>query len=114
MVATKYDKTIRTGPYQVGLLPTSAYCCNQQLCSLRTLVGVKINDNMKQGDFYCGASSQADFILNYFLSNFLSNFLKFRQISPIFFKFHLKFFISSQPGWQAGTIKVTLIKTTTL
>ena len=26
-----------------------------------------------QGDFNCGASSQADFILNYFLSNFLSN-----------------------------------------
>ena len=30
-----------------------------------------------QGDFNCGASSKADFILN----NFLANFLKFRQIS---------------------------------
>ena len=47
-----------------------------------------------QGDFNCGASSQADFILNYFLSNFL--------------KFPLKFSISSQPSWQAGTIKATL------
>ena len=47
-----------------------------------------------QGDFNCGASSQADFILNYFLSKFL--------------KFLLKFSISSQPSWQAGTIKVTL------
>ena len=48
-----------------------------------------------QGDFNCGASSQADFILNYFLSNFL--------------KFPLKFSISSQPSWQAGTIKATLL-----
>ena len=50
-----------------------------------------------QGDFNCGTSSQADSILNYFLSNFL----KFPQ-------FPLKFSISSQPGWQAGQIKVTL------
>ena len=28
-----------------------------------------------QGDINCGASSQDDFILNYFLSNLLSNFL---------------------------------------
>ena len=47
-----------------------------------------------QGDFNCEASSQADFILNYFLSKFL--------------KFLLKFSISSQPSWQAGTIKATL------
>ena len=40
----------------------------------------------------CGASSQADFIL---------------KIFPL--KFHLKFSISSQPGWQAGTINVTLV-----
>ena len=50
--------------------------------------------------FYCGASSQADFILNYFLSNLL----KFPKI----FKFPLKFSISNQPGWQAKTIKATL------
>ena len=50
MVATNHDKTIRTEPYQVGLLPTNAYFCNEQLCSLRTLVGVIINDNVKQGD----------------------------------------------------------------
>ena len=31
------------------------------------------NFKTKQGDFNCGASSQADFILNHFLSNFLSN-----------------------------------------
>ena len=49
---------------------------------------------MRQGDYNCGAPSQADFILNYFLSNFL--------------KFPLKLSISSQPGWQAGTINVTL------
>ena len=43
--------------------------------------------NTPQGDIDCGASSQADFFLNYF---------------------SLKFSISSQPGWQAGTINVTL------
>ena len=59
------------------------------------------NFKTKQGDFNCGASSQADFILNHFLSKFLN--------SPKFsLKFPLKFSISSQPGWQAGTIKVTL------
>ena len=31
MVATNHDKT---GPYQVGLLPTNAYFCNEQFCSL--------------------------------------------------------------------------------
>ena len=59
---------------------------------------------LPQGDIYCGASSQDDFILNYFLSNFL----KPPQISSHFLKFPLKFSIFSQPGWQAGTIKVTL------
>ena len=34
----------------------------------------------QQGDSNCGASSQANFILNYFFSNFLSNFLQFPQI----------------------------------
>ena len=53
-----------------------------------------------QDGFYCGISSQADFILNYFLSKFL----KFLQM---FLNF-LSFSISSQPGWQAGTIKATL------
>ena len=51
-----------------------------------------------QGDLNFGASSQADFILNYFLSKFLN--------------FPLKFSISSQPGWQAGAIKVTLLQQT--
>ena len=37
-----------------------------------------------KSDINCGAFSQADFILKYFLSNFL------------------KLSISSQPGWQAG------------
>ena len=32
-----------------------------------------------QGDLNCEASSQADFILNYFLSNNLPNFLTFPQ-----------------------------------
>ena len=35
---------------------------------------------ISQGDFNCRASSQADFILNYFLSNFL----KFLHISSNF------------------------------
>ena len=56
-----------------------------------------------QGDFNRGASSQADFILNYFLSNFLN----FPQFSPNFLK-SFKFSNSSQPGRQAGTIKATL------
>ena len=45
-----------------------------------------------QGVFDCGASSQADFILNYFLSNFL----KFSQISTNFPKFLLKFSIGQR------------------
>ena len=54
----------------------------------------------KQGDFNCGASFQADFILNYFLSNFL----KFSQISSNFLKLPQ---ISSQilhllPAWLAN------------
>ena len=40
----------------------------------------------------CGASFQADFILNYFFSNF-----------------PFKFSISSQPDWQAETVNVTLV-----
>ena len=54
-----------------------------------------IHIELSQGDFNCGASSKADFILNYFLSNFL--------------KFSLKFSISFHPGWKAETIKVTLL-----
>ena len=47
-----------------------------------------IHIELSQGDFNCGASSKADFILNYFLSKFLnfpkisSNFLK--QLKPPF------------------------------
>ena len=52
---------------------------------------------LQQGDINCGPSSHHDFIKNYFLSNIL--------------KFPLKFSISSQPGWQAGTIKATLTGT---
>ena len=57
-----------------------------------------------QGDFNCGASSQTDFILNYFLSKSLkfphisTKILKFPQISKNILKFPLKFSISSQPG----------------
>ena len=36
------------------------------------IINIKIVTQL-QGDINCGASSQADFILNYFLSNFLSN-----------------------------------------
>ena len=54
--------------------------------------------SLQQGDFNCGASSQADFILNYLLSNLLSYFPKFP----------LKFSVSPQPGWLTGTIKATL------
>ena len=64
MVATNHDKT---GPYQVGLLPTNAYFCNEQLCSLRTQVDVIINDNMKQVNYNSGASSQA--VLSQTLTN---------------------------------------------
>ena len=51
----------------------------------------------RQGDFNFGASSQAVFILNYFLSKFFN----FPQISS-------QIFHSFQPGWQTGTIKATL------
>ena len=43
---------------------------------------------MCTGDINCGPSSHPDFIKNYFLSNFS---------------------ISSHPGWQDGTINVTLL-----
>ena len=46
-----------------------------------------------QGDFNCGASSKADFILNYFL--------KFPQISSQMLHF-------LPADWQAGTIIATL------
>ena len=46
-----------------------------------------------QGDFICGASPQADFILNYFLSDFLV-YLQVPQISSQI----LNFF----PAWLAG------------
>ena len=64
-----------------------------------------------QGDFNCGASFQAHFILNYFLSNFLnfsqiySNIPKFPQISSQI----LNLFY---PCWQAGTITATLYHNT--
>ena len=58
-----------------------------------------------QGNINCGASSQADFNLNYFLSKFVD----FPKIASIFIKFPLTFSISSQPGWQAGTIKAWII-----
>ena len=59
-----------------------------------------------QGGFDCGASTQANSIQNYFISKFF----KVPKISLKLPKFPLKFSISSQPGWQAGTIKVTLIQ----
>ena len=55
---------------------------------------VRIVVTIMQGDIDCGASSQADIILNYFLSNLL--------------EFPLKISISSQPSWQAGTINANL------
>ena len=60
-----------------------------------------IYDSKQQGDINCEASSQAGFILNYFLLNFLFKFLNFP-------KNILKFSISFQPGWQAETFKATL------
>ena len=62
-----------------------------QICPMGGVIG---SFTIHQGDINFGASSQANFILNYFLSNFL--------------KFPLKFSTSSQPSWQAGTIKATL------
>ena len=56
-----------------------------------------------QGGFHCGASTQASSILNYFISKFF----KVPKISLKLPKFPLKFSNSSQPGWQAGTIKAT-------
>ena len=63
-----------------------------QICPMGGVIG---SFTIHQGDINFGASSQANFILNYFLSNFL--------------KFPLKFSISSQPGWKAGTTNVTLV-----
>ena len=51
--------------------------------------------SISQGDFYCRASSQADFILNYFLSNVL----KFPQISPNFLS-NSPFPTSRLAGWN--------------
>ena len=68
-----------------------------QICPMGGVIG---SFTIHQGDINFGASSQANFILNYFLSNFL--------------KFHLKFSISSHHGWQDETINVTLIKTNAL
>ena len=55
-------------------------------------------DTLKQGDFNCGASSHADFFLNYFLSKVL----KFTQISSQI----LRFLTARLAGWA---IKVTLL-----
>ena len=57
-----------------------------------------IDYSQDRGKIDCGASSQADFILNSESS----------QIPPNFLEFPLKFSIFSQPGWQDGTIKATL------
>ena len=50
---------------------------------------------ISQGDFNCRASSQADFILNYFLSNVLN----FPQISPNFLS-NSPFPTSQLAGWN--------------
>ena len=75
-------------PPPAPLSPESRLC--KELCKLLKRID-------QQGDINCEASPQAELILNYFLSNFLS--------------FPLKFSISSQPGWQAGTINVALLQT---
>ena len=75
-------------PPPAPLSPESRLC--KELCKLLKRID-------QQGDINCCASPQAELILNYFLSNFLS--------------FPLKFSISSQPGWQAGTINVALLQT---
>ena len=50
---------------------------------------------ISQGDFNCRASTQADFILNYFLSNVLN----FPQISPNFLS-NSPFSTSRLAGWN--------------
>ena len=92
-----------TAPNILFKSPFSANIIFSVDCALASssLQELQLVQYLHQGDINCGASSQADFILNYFLSNFLVNFLKFR----------LKFSISSQLSCQAGTINVTLICT---
>ena len=89
-----------TAPNILFKSPFSANIIFSVDCALASssLQELQLVQYLHQGDINCGASSQADFILNYFLSNFLN-----------FLKFPLKFSISSQPGWQAGTIKATLV-----
>ena len=89
-----------TAPNILFKSPFSANIISSVDCALASssLQELQLVQYFHQGDINCGASTHADFILNYFLSNFLANFLKFR----------LKFFLFSQPAWQAGTIEVTL------
>ena len=60
-----------------------------------------------QNDFYCGASSHSKLFPLKVPLNFTQSSLNILKISSNFLKFPLKFSISSQPGWQAGTIKAT-------
>ena len=95
---------------------TTINSINRQLKGYRVFFWRKTKQNAEkilhcncrqQGDFNCGASSQADSEL------FPLKFpLKFPQFSSIHLKFLLKFSISSQPGWHAWTVKATLTDST--
>ena len=82
-----------TAPNILFKSPFSANIIFSVDCALASssLQELQLVQYLHQGDINCGASSQADFILNYFLSNFL-------PCSPF------------PPGWQAGTINVTLTR----
>ena len=89
-----------TAPNILFKSPFSANIIFSVDCALASssLQELQLVQYLHQGDINFGASSQAHFSLNYFLSNFLANFLTIR----------LKFFISPQLSWHAGTINVTL------
>ena len=54
------------------------WCGASQSLEVINLINIEqIPRRWGQGTINCGASSQTDFILNYFLSNFLSKFLNF-------------------------------------